>query len=383
TCEVGILPRPHGSALFTRGETQVLGVLTLGSGGDEQRVETLSGEEMRPFMLHYNFPPYSVGEVKRVGAPSRRDIGHGGLSTRAIESILPDTEKFDYTIRLVSDVFESNGSSSMGTVCAGTLALMDGGVPIKAPASGIAMGLIKEGERVVILSDILGDEDHFGDMDFKVTGTADGVTALQMDIKILELSKEIMGQALDQARRGRAHILGKMLEVLAEPRAEISEFAPKIFIIKIHPDKIRDVIGPGGKVIRAIQSGTNTKIEIEDSGIVKIAATNEAEGLMAMEQVKAIAMEPEEGAIYEGKVVKTTDFGAFVQLAPGTDGLVHISQLSTRRVAKVTDVVQEGDIVRVKVLEISQDGRIRLSIKALLEEENDKGAKENHPPKRD
>jgi polyribonucleotide nucleotidyltransferase len=383
TCEVGILPRPHGSALFTRGETQVLGVLTLGSGGDEQRVETLSGEEMRPFMLHYNFPPYSVGEVKRVGAPSRRDIGHGGLSTRALESILPDTEKFDYTIRLVSEVFESNGSSSMGTVCAGTLALMDGGVPIKAPASGIAMGLIKEGDQVVILSDILGDEDHFGDMDFKVTGTANGVTALQMDIKILELSKEIMGKALEQARRGREHILGKMLEVLAEPRAEISEFAPKIFIIKIHPDKIRDVIGPGGKVIRAIQTETNTKIEIEDSGIVKIAATNEAEGLMAMEQVKAIAMEPEEGAIYEGKVVKTTDFGAFVQLAPGTDGLVHISQLANRRVAKVTDVVKEGDIVKVKVLEVSQDGRIRLSMKALSEEETNQGARENNPSKRD
>ena len=250
TCEVGILPRPHGSALFTRGETQVLGVLTLGSGGDEQRVETLSGEENRPFMLHYNFPPYSVGEVKRVGSPSRRDIGHGGLSTRALEKVLPDKEDFDYTIRIVSEVLESNGSSSMGTVCSGCLALMDGGVPIKAPVSGIAMGLVKDGDQVVILSDILGDEDHTGDMDFKVTGTADGITALQMDIKIHELSREIMEKALEQAKEGRLHILNKMLQALATPRESISPFAPKIVSIKINPDKIRDVIGPGGKVIR-------------------------------------------------------------------------------------------------------------------------------------
>ncbi|WP_054033334.1 polyribonucleotide nucleotidyltransferase [Desulfatitalea tepidiphila] len=373
TCEVGLLPRPHGSALFTRGETQVLGVLTLGSGPDEQRVETLSGEEMRPFMLHYNFPPYSVGEVKRVGGPSRRDIGHGGLSTRAIEKILPDRENFDYTIRLVSEVLESNGSSSMGTVCAGTMALMDGGVPIKAPVSGIAMGLVKEGDQVVILSDILGDEDHTGDMDFKVTGTREGITALQMDIKIKELSRDIMQRALAQARAGRLHILDKMLEAIGQPRQDISQYAPKILTIKINPDKIRDLIGPGGKVVRAIQAETNTRIEIDDSGLVKIAATNEAEGKLALEQVQAIAMEPEEGAIYEGKVVKTTDFGAFVQLAPGTDGLVHISQLANRRVAKVTDVVKEGDIVRVKVLEVSQDGRIRLSLKAALEEEKNQG----------
>ncbi len=377
-CEVGVLPRPHGSALFTRGETQVLGVLTLGSGQDEQRVETLAGEEMRPFMLHYNFPPFSVGEVKRVGSPSRRDIGHGGLSTRALENILPDREQFDYTIRLVSEVLESNGSSSMGTVCSGTLALMDGGVPIKAPVSGIAMGLIKEGDQVVILSDILGDEDHFGDMDFKVTGTKDGVTALQMDIKILELSKEIMEKALAQAREGRLHILGKMLEALAEPRSDISPYAPKIVTIKINPDKIRDIIGPGGKIIRAIQTETNTRIEIDDNGTVKIAATNENEAEMAMEQIRAIALEPEEGVIYEGKVVKTTDFGAFVQLAPGTDGLVHISQLANRRVAKVTDVVNEGDVVKVKVLEVSQDGRIRLSLKAALEEEKNQGDPKNN-----
>jgi polyribonucleotide nucleotidyltransferase len=377
TCEVGVLPRPHGSALFTRGETQVLGVLTLGSGQDEQRVETLSGEEMRQFMLHYNFPPYSVGEVKRMGGPSRRDIGHGGLSTRALENILPDSENFDYTIRLVSEVLESNGSSSMGTVCSGTLALMDGGVPIKAPVSGIAMGLIKEEDQVVILSDILGDEDHFGDMDFKVTGTRDGVTALQMDIKILELSRDIMEKALDQARLGRLHILDIMLSTLAQPREGISPYAPKIITIRINPDKIRDIIGPGGKVVRAIQSETNTRIEIEDTGLVKIAAANEAEGLVALEQIKAITMEPEEGMLYEGKVVKTTDFGAFVQLAPGTDGLVHISQLANYRVAKVTDVVKEGDVIKVKVLEVSQDGRIRLSLKAALEEEKQAGASED------
>lgn len=377
TCEVGILPQPHGSALFTRGETQVLGVLTLGSGQDEQRVETLSGEETRQFMLHYNFPPFSVGEVKRLGAPSRRDIGHGGLSTRAIESILPDREKFDYTIRLVSEVLESNGSSSMGTVCSGTLALMDGGVPIKAPVSGIAMGLVKEGDRTVILSDILGDEDHTGDMDFKVTGTRDGVTALQMDIKILELSREIMAAALEQARTGRIFILERMLEALKEPRPEISPHAPKILTIRINPDKIRDVIGPGGKVIRGIQSESDTRIEITDDGTVKIAATNEASGQKALSLIQAIAMDPVEGAIYEGKVVKTTDFGAFVQLAPGTDGLVHISQLATHRVKKVTDEVKEGDIIKVKVLEVSQDGRIRLSRKAILEEEKKSGGQEN------
>jgi polyribonucleotide nucleotidyltransferase len=371
TCEVGVLPRPHGSALFTRGETQVLGILTLGAGGDEQRVETLSGEENRPFMLHYNFPPYSVGEVKRVGSPSRRDIGHGGLSTRAIERVLPDKEDFDYTIRIVSEVLESNGSSSMGTVCSGILAMMDGGVPIKAPVSGIAMGLVKEGDQVVILSDILGDEDHTGDMDFKVTGTAEGITALQMDIKIHELSREIMDKALEQAKAGRLHILDKMLQALAVPREEISPFAPKIISIKINPDKIRDIIGPGGKVIRAIQSETNTKIEIDDSGLVKIAATSAEEGEAARLQVETLTMEPEVGAMYEGKVVKTTDFGAFVQIVPGTDGLVHISQLANHRVGKVTDVVKEGDTLKVKVLEISKDGKIRLSHKAVLEDERE------------
>jgi polyribonucleotide nucleotidyltransferase len=367
-CEVGILPRPHGSALFTRGETQVLGVLTLGSGQDEQRVETLSGEEFRPFMLHYNFPPYSVGEVKRIGGPSRRDIGHGGLSTRAIERVLPPKEKFDYTIRLVSEVFESNGSSSMGTVCACCLALMDGGVPVRAPVAGIAMGLVKEDDQIMILSDILGDEDHTGDMDFKVAGTREGITALQMDIKILELSRDIMERALEQARVGRLHILGKMSQALEKPRQEISPYAPTINTIQINPDKIREVIGPGGKIIRGIQSETNTNVEIEDSGMVKVAAFSKEEGDAAIKMIEDLTREPEVGAIYEGKVVKITDFGAFVQIMPGTDGLVHISQLANRRVTRVSDIVREGDQLKVKVLEISRDGKIRLSHKAVLDE---------------
>jgi polyribonucleotide nucleotidyltransferase len=369
TCEVNILPRPHGSALFTRGETQVLGVMTLGSGQDEQRVETLIGEEHRPFMLHYNFPPYSVGEVRRMGGPSRRDIGHGGLSTRAIEKVLPSKEEFDYTIRIVSEVLESNGSSSMGTVCSGILALMDGGVPIKAPVSGIAMGLVKEEDDVVILSDILGDEDHTGDMDFKVAGTKDGITALQMDIKIHELSKDIMEKALEQARAGRLFILEKMTEAIKEPRKQISPYAPKIITIKINPDKIREIIGPGGKIIRAIQAETNTKIEIDDTGIVKIAAISKEEGDAALNMVKEIIIEPEVGKIYEGTVVKIMDFGAFVQILPNVDGLVHISQLAAHRVNKVSDIVKEGDQIKVKVLEISKDGKIRLSYKAALEEE--------------
>ena len=367
TCEVGLLPRPHGSALFTRGETQVLGVMTLGSGQDEQRVETLAGEEMRPFMVHYNFPPFSVGEVKRLGGPSRRDIGHGGLSTRAIERVIPDKEDFDYTIRIVSEVLESNGSSSMGTVCSGILALMDGGVPIKAPVAGIAMGLIKEGDQVVVLSDILGDEDHFGDMDFKVAGTRDGITALQMDIKIHELSRDIMEKALEQARVGRLFILDRMLEAIKESRSEISPFAPKIVTIKIHPDKIRDIIGPGGKVIRSIQSETNTRIEIDDTGIVKIAAISSEEADKATAMIDEITLEPEVGKIYEGTVVKIMDFGAFVQIMPGTDGLVHISQLAKHRVTKVSDIVKEGDRIKVKILEIQKDGKIRLSRKEALE----------------
>jgi polyribonucleotide nucleotidyltransferase len=367
--EIGLLPRTHGSALFSRGETQVLGVLTLGSGPDEQRVETLTGDESRQFMLHYNFPPFSVGEVRRLGGPSRRDIGHGGLSTRALERIMPPKESFDYTVRVVSEVLESNGSSSMGTVCAGTLALMDGGVPISAPVAGIAMGLVKEGDQVVILSDILGDEDHTGDMDFKVTGTHDGITALQMDIKIHELPREILENALERARVGRLFILDKMNEVIREPRKEMSPYAPKVTTIKINPDKIREVIGPGGKVIRAIQTETDTQIEIEESGLVKIASSTREGTDRAVEKIREITREPEVGAIYEGPVVKTTDFGAFVQILPGTDGLVHISQLSKTRVKKVTDVVKEGDLLKVKVLEITRDGKIRLSHKSLLEDE--------------
>ncbi len=370
TCEVGLLPRPHGSALFTRGETQVLAVLTLGSGPDEQRVETLSGEELRPFMLHYNFPPFSVGETKRLAGPSRRDIGHGGLSTRALEKVLPPKEEFDYTIRLVSEVLESNGSSSMGTVCSGTLALMDGGVPIKAPVSGIAMGLVKEGDQVVILSDILGDEDHSGDMDFKVTGTRDGITALQMDIKIHELSRAILEKALEQARTGRIFILEKMLEAIGRPREKISPHAPAIITLKVHPDKIREIIGPGGKTIRSIQSETNTRVEIDDYGLVKIAAMSKEDGAAALNLINKITLEPEVGAVYDGTVVKIMDFGAFVQILPGTDGLVHISQLANKRVTKVSDIVKEGDILKVKVLEISKDGKIRLSHKAVLEDEN-------------
>lgn len=369
TCEVGLLPRPHGSALFTRGETQVLGVLTLGSGQDEQRVETLSGEEFRPFMLHYNFPPYSVGETRRIGGPSRRDIGHGGLSTRAIEKVLPDKEDFDYTIRLVSEVLESNGSSSMGTVCSGIMALMDGGVPIKAPVAGIAMGLVKDEDNVVVLSDILGDEDHTGDMDFKVAGTSEGITALQMDIKIHELPQEVLGQALEQARQGRLHILSKMNEAIEAPRDHISPHAPAILTVHVKPDKIREIIGPGGKTIRMIQSETNTRVEIDDSGLVKIAAVSKEDGEAALKMVADITMEPEVGQVYDGTVVRIMDFGAFVQITPGTDGLCHISQLATHRVSSVSDIVKEGDTLRVKVLEINRDGKIRLSHKAILEEE--------------
>ncbi len=368
-CKVNVLPRTHGSALFTRGETQALAVVTLGSTGDEQRVETLDGNEFRPFMLHYNFPPFCVGEVRRLGGPSRRDIGHGGLSTRAVEKVLPEKEQFDYTIRIVSEILESNGSSSMATVCASSLALMDAGVPISAPVAGIAMGLMKEEDKVLILSDILGDEDHMGDMDFKVAGTREGITALQMDIKIQGLSKPILQEALEQAREGRLFILDKMLESITEPRPEISPYAPKILTLQINPDKIRDIIGPGGKVIRAIQSETDTRIEVEESGLVKIVASDEETGGKALKMVEDIVQEAVVGAIYEGTVRKIVDFGAFVEIFPGTDGLVHISQLDSKRVAKVTDVLKQGEKVTVKVLEIDRDGKIRLSRKAVLEEQ--------------
>ena len=384
TTEVGILPRPHGSALFTRGETQALCVLTLGSTSDEQRIETLSGEELRPFMLHYNFPPFSVGEVKRLGAPSRRDIGHGGLSTRAIEKVLPARDQFDYTVRIVSEILESNGSSSMATVCAASLALMDGGVPISSPVSGIAMGLMKEDDQVVILSDILGDEDHMGDMDFKVAGTKDGITALQMDIKIHGISKEILEKALEQARVGRIHILDKMMETIKESRTELSQYAPRVYSMQIKPDKIRDVIGPGGKMIRAIQSETNSKVDIDDSGFIRVSGISKEEALAAMKKIKDITSDPEVGGVYEGVVTRITDFGAFVQISPGTEGLVHISQLENHHVAKVRDVVKEGEKMKVKILEIGRDGRIRLSRKALLEDSKDNETdKQKYSRKRD
>lgn len=369
TCEVGALPRTHGSALFRRGETQALAVVTLGSTGDEQRVETLDGNVFMPFMLHYNFLPFSVGEARRFGSPGRREIGHGGLSTRAVQKVLPDRDGFDYTIRVVSEILESNGSSSMATVCATSLALMDAGVPINSAVAGIAMGLVKEGDKVLILSDILGDEDHMGDMDFKVAGTREGITSLQMDIKIEGLSESIMQKALDQARKGRLFILDRMEETIKEPRPEISPYAPKILSLRINPDKIRDIIGPGGKVIRAIQMETDTRIDIEDSGLVKILGVDNESSEKALKMIKDIVREAEVGAIYEGTVRKIMDFGAFVEIFPGTDGLVHISQLDSKRVHKVTDVLKEGDKVMVKVLEVDRDGKIRLSRKAIMEDQ--------------
>jgi len=371
-CEAGMLPRVHGSGLFTRGETQVLAAMTLGSGQDEQRVETLSGEETQPFMLHYNFPPYCVGEVRRPGGPSRRDIGHGSLAKRAIETVLPDRENFEYTIRIVSEVLESNGSSSMGTVCASSMALMDGGVPIKAPVSGIAMGLVTDGEKVAVLSDILGDEDHTGDMDFKVAGTEQGITAVQMDIKIKELSRDILEKALEQARDGRLHILERMKETIQAPRKELSPYAPVVYTVQISPERIGDIIGPGGKMIRSIQADTNTQIEINDSGIVKVSSVKKADGEKAVEIIKGIGLEPEVGEVYEGSVVKITDFGAFVQIKPKTEGLVHISEIAPYRIKKVTDEIQQGDIINVKVIDITPDGKIKLSRKALMTKDDTK-----------
>ncbi len=370
-CEVSTLPRVHGSTLFTRGETQSVVTATLGSGDDEQLVETLEGVHFRPFMLHYNFPPYCVGEVRFLRGPSRRDIGHGALATRAIQAVLPDQEDFPYTIRVVSDVTESNGSSSMATVCGGSLALMDAGVPIKAPVSGVAMGLIKEDDTIVVLSDILGDEDHLGDMDFKVCGSAEGITALQMDIKIEGVSREIMAQALTQARAGRLHILDKMNEALEAPRPELPAHAPKVVSIQINPDKIRDLIGPGGKVIKGLTAEFGVKIDVDDSGKVSVFAPDTAVGKQVEERIGEIAAEVEVGKIYKGKVQKIVDFGAFVEILPGTDGLVHISELEDRRVNKVTDVLQEGEEVMVKVLNVDQRGKIRLSRKAAMAEAGD------------
>jgi len=370
TCEVGCLPRTHGSALFTRGETQAIVTATLGSEGDEQRIETLSGMEFKQFMLHYNFPPFCVGEVRFMRGPSRRDIGHGALAERGISAVLPSAEKFPYTMRVVSDVLESNGSSSMATVCGASLALMDGGVPIKKPVSGIAMGLIHEGDEVVILSDILGDEDHLGDMDFKVVGTSDGITSLQMDIKISGVTREIMSKALAQAREGRLHILEKMQEAISEPRADIAPHAPKFFTVKINPDKIRDIIGPGGKIIKGLSTEFDAKIEVDDDGNVKVFTPSGDVAKQLMERIEEITQEAQVGKIYDGVVKTIKDFGAFVEILPGTDGLVHISELADKRVNKVTDILKEGDQVRVKVLEIDSRGKIRLSRKAVLAEEN-------------
>jgi polyribonucleotide nucleotidyltransferase len=368
TVEAHVLPRPHGSALFTRGETQALVVVTLGTADDEQRLDgiNVAGMHTKSFLLHYNFPPYSTGEVKPIRGTSRREIGHGALAERALQPLLPHFEDFPYTIRIVSEVLESNGSSSMATVCGGSLALMDAGVPIKSACAGVAMGLIKEGDRVAILTDILGTEDHLGDMDFKVAGTEVGITSIQMDIKISGLSLDLMKEALDKARKGRMFILGEMNKVVPAPRAEMSPWAPRIFTIQIKPDKIGDVIGPKGKTIRGIQDASGAKVNIDDTGLVTIAAVGQEAGNKAREMVMAIVAEPIVGTIYEGPVKSVTAFGAFVEIMPGVEGLLHISELDHKRVEKTEDVVKKGDIVQVKLLEVDERGRMRLSRKALL-----------------
>jgi polyribonucleotide nucleotidyltransferase len=368
TVEVGVLPRTHGSCLFTRGETQALAVCTLGTKQDEQRIEELEGQSWKSYMLHYNFPPYSVGEVRPIRGPGRREIGHGALAERAIEPVIPSDTSFPYTIRLVSDILESNGSSSMATVCGSSMALMDAGVPVKAPVAGIAMGLIKEGERVAVLTDILGVEDHLGDMDFKVTGTRGGVTAFQMDTKIGGISFEVLKDAMERARRGRVHILDIMATALGEPRAEMSPFAPRITIINIPQDKIREVIGPGGKIIKKITEETGAQIDIEDSGEVRIAAISGESGRRAEEFIRNIIEDPEVGRVYQGKVRSIVTFGAFVEIVPGRDGLLHISEIDYHRVARTEDVLNLGDMVMVKVIGVDRDGKIKLSRKALLPE---------------
>ncbi len=362
-CETGILERTHGSALFTRGETQALVVTTLGTGLDEQRIDAIEGEYKENFMLHYNFPQYSVGEVGRAGSTSRREIGHGKLAWRAIHPMLPTSEKFPYTYRVVSEITESNGSSSMATVCGTSMSLMDAGVPLEKPIAGIAMGLIKEDEKYVVLSDILGDEDHLGDMDFKVAGTIDGITSLQMDIKITSITSKIMKEALEQAKEGRHHILNEMAKAIDSPKESISSYAPTITTIKVHKDKVREVIGKGGSVIREITEKTGAKIEIDDEGLVSIAAVDSKSGQAAIDWINSIVEEPEIGKIYEGKVVKLMEFGAFVNFMGSRDGLVHISQLKKERVEKVSDVVKEGDLVKVKVLDIDSRGKVKLSMK--------------------
>ncbi|HEY5264583.1 MAG TPA: polyribonucleotide nucleotidyltransferase [Steroidobacteraceae bacterium] len=359
----GVMARTHGSALFTRGETQALVVTTLGTGRDAQIIDGLTGERKEPFMLHYNFPPFSVGETGMMGSPKRREIGHGNLAKRGVKAVMPGVDKFPYVIRVVSEILESNGSSSMASVCGTSLALMDAGVPIKAPVAGVAMGLVKEGSRFQVLTDILGDEDHLGDMDFKVAGTKDGITALQMDIKITSITREIMKVALDQARNGRLHILDEMNKVLSRPRENMSEWAPTIITLKIDPEKIRDVIGKGGAVIRQITEETGTSIDIENDGTVKIASVQGAAGREAQRRIELITADIEVGRIYEGKVARLMDFGAFVTILPGRDGLVHISQISEERVERVGDKLKEGDVVRVKVLEVDRQGRVRLSMR--------------------
>ncbi|PPU00052.1 polyribonucleotide nucleotidyltransferase [Xanthomonas arboricola pv. arracaciae] len=369
SAKAGVLPRTHGSALFIRGETQAIVITTLGTARDGQVIDAVSGEYKENFLFHYNFPPYSVGECGRFGAPKRREIGHGRLAKRGVLAVMPSLEEFPYTIRVVSEITESNGSSSMASVCGSSLALMDAGVPIKAPVAGIAMGLVKEGNDFVVLSDILGDEDHLGDMDFKVAGTAEGVSALQMDIKIEGITEEIMKQALQQAKAGRLHILGEMAHALTTPRQELSDYAPRLLTIKIHPDKIREVIGKGGSTIQAITKETGTQIDIQDDGTIIIASVNAIAAQAAKSRIEQITSDVEPGRIYEGKVAKIMDFGAFVTILPGKDGLVHVSQISSERVEKVGDKLKEGDLVRVKVLEVDKQGRIRLSIKAVEEGE--------------
>ncbi|MGD0883965.1 MAG: polyribonucleotide nucleotidyltransferase [Thermodesulfovibrionales bacterium] len=368
TSRVGFLPRAHGSALFVRGETQALVAITLGTADDEQKIETLEGEIYKTFMLHYNFPPFSVGEVKPLRSPGRREIGHGALAERSLKPVIPSREAFPYTIRVVSDILESNGSSSMATVCGATLALMDAGVPIKAPVAGIAMGMIQDGDKTVVLTDILGLEDHLGDMDFKVTGTVEGITAFQMDLKTGGVSKHVMEEALEQARQGRVFIITKLKEALPAPRETLAPHAPRIYTMQIKQEKIREVIGTGGKVIRGIIEQTGVKIDINDAGVINIASADESSAAKAMDIIRGIIAEAELGTIYLGKVKRVVDFGAFVEILPGTEGLLHISQIADRRVAKVTDEIQEGDEVLVKVIEIDRTGRIRLSRKDAMRE---------------
>ena len=366
---VGVLPRTHGSALFTRGETQALVVTTLGTGRDEQIIDAVAGEYRERFMLHYNFPPFSTGECGRFGSPKRREIGHGRLAKRALAGVLPSKEAFSYTVRVVSEITESNGSSSMASVCGGSLAMMDAGVPLSAPVAGIAMGLIKDGGRFAVLTDILGDEDHLGDMDFKVAGTENGVTALQMDIKILGITKEIMQVALAQAKEGRLHILGLMQDALGGARGEVSDFAPRMITLKINPEKIRDVIGKGGAVIRGLQEETGTIIEITDDGNVTISSVSSEGAQIAKKRIEDITAEVEVGKVYEGPVLRILDFGAIINIMPGRDGLLHVSQIANERVNAVSDYLKEGQVVRVKVLETDEKGRVRLSMKALLNEQ--------------